>query len=37
MVDETTYPNVYFRAGSLFTGQAYHDGAWSPGSAAIRP
>lgn len=37
MVDETTSPNVYFKAGSNFYGQAYHDGAWSPGSASIRP
>jgi hypothetical protein len=37
MVDEVTSPNVYLRAGSAFTGQAYHDGAWSPGTVTVRP
>jgi hypothetical protein len=37
MVDEVTAPGVYFRAGSAFTGQAYHDGAWSPGTVTVRP
>jgi hypothetical protein len=37
MVDEITSPKVYFKAGSTFWGQAYHDGAWSPGTPSIRP
>lgn len=37
MVDEVTYPGAYFRAGSAFSGQAYHDGAWSPGTVTVRP
>lgn len=24
-----------FRSGTLFYGQAYHDGAWAPGSPAL--